>query len=90
MSVKGDTDVAGCVVEVPWNPDTGIKIWMHLTDAGYEGCWGRFGPVGLCSEAVLQQPSGLLQEFCADEFDKDFRLRFAISRSFGSLPMLEQ
>jgi hypothetical protein len=89
-SVKGDTDVAGCAVEVPWNPDSSITVWMHLADTGYEGCWGHVGPVGFCSEAILQQQSGLVREFCADEFDKDFRLRFTISRNFGSLPRLEQ
>jgi hypothetical protein len=88
--VKGDTDVAGCAVEVPWNPDASITVWMHLTDTGYEGCWGHVGPVGFCSEAILQQKSGLVREFYADEYDKDFRLRFAISRNFGSLPMLER
>jgi hypothetical protein len=89
-SVKGDTDVAGCAVNVPWNPDASVTVWMHLTDAGYEGCWGHVGPVGFCSETILHEKSGLVREFCADEFDKDFRLRFAISRNFGALPMLEQ
>jgi len=88
MAVKGEANVGGCVLQIPWNPDSRITVWMHLADAGYETCWGHAGPIGASSKAVVQEQSGLLREFYADEFGKDFKVRFTISRNFTALPAL--
>ena len=88
MNVKGEADVNGCVLQIPWDPDSSITVWMHLTDAGYETCWGHAGPIGVTAKEVVQEQSGLLREFCADQFGKDFKVRFTISRNFTALPTL--
>jgi hypothetical protein len=88
MAVKGDANVGGCVLQIPWDPDSSITVWMHLTDSGYETCWGRAGPIGVSSKEVVQEQPGLLREFCADQFGKDFKVRFTISRNFTALPTL--
>jgi serine/threonine protein kinase len=89
-NVNADVDVDGCVLEVPWDPDINVKIWMHLTGSGYETCWGQYGPISLCSKEVLQDKSGAWREFFADQYDKDFKLGFTIERNFGPLPSLAQ
>jgi hypothetical protein len=88
MAVKGDANVGGCVLQIPWDPDSSIAVWMHLADAGYETCWGHAGPIGVSSKEVVQEQSGLLREFCADQYGKDFKVRFTISRNFAALPTL--
>jgi hypothetical protein len=85
-SVKGNAEVNGCVLQVPWDANGGIKVWMHLTDDGYETCWGHFGPITMSSAAVLQDPSGMSRAFHTDQFDKDFKLVFKIQRNFSPLP----
>ena len=85
-NVNGNAEVAGCVLNVPWDANGGIKVWMHLTDSGYETCWGHFGPITMSSVEVLQDPSGLSRAFHADQFDKDFKLVFNIQRNFSPLP----
>jgi hypothetical protein len=88
-NVKGNTDVDGCALNVPWDANGGIKLWMHLTDSGYESCWGHFGPITMSSTEVLQDPSGTLRAFYTDHFDKDFKLVFKIQRNFSPLPNFE-
>ncbi len=85
-SVKGNAEVDGCVLKVPWDANGDIKVWMHLTDSGYETCWGHFGPIAMSSAEVLQDPSGKSRAFHADQFDKDFKLVFKIQRNFSPLP----
>jgi hypothetical protein len=85
-NVNGNAEVDGCVLNVPWDANGGIKIWMHLTDSGYETCWGHFGPITMSSAEVLQDPSGMLRAFYTDHFDKDFKLVFKIQRNFAALP----
>ena len=85
-SVKGNAEVDGCVLNVPWDANGGIKVWMHLTDSGYETCWGHFGPITMSSAEVLQDPSGMSRAFHTDQFDKDFMLMFKIERNFSPLP----
>lgn len=85
-TVKGNSDVNGCVVMLPWDPNGTIKVWMHLAEIGYETCWGHFGPIAMSSTEVLQKSSGLLREFHTDQFDKDFKLVFKIQRNFSPLP----
>lgn len=85
-SVKGNAEVDGCVLKVPWDANGGIKVWMHLTDSGYETCWGHFGPITMSSAEVLQDPPGMLRAFHTDQFDKDFKLVFTIQRNFSPLP----
>jgi hypothetical protein len=88
IAVKGEASVGGCVLQIPWDPDSSIKVWMHLADAGYETCWGHAGPIGASSKEVVQERSGILREFYADEFGKDFKVGFTISRNFTALPAL--
>jgi hypothetical protein len=85
-NVNGNAEVDDCVLNVPWDANGDIKIWMHLTDSGYETCWGHFGPITMSSAEVLQDPSGKLRVFHADQFDKDFKLVFNIQRNFSPLP----
>ena len=85
-NVNGNAEVAGCVLNVPWDANGGIKVWMHLTDSGYETCWGHFGPIAMSSAEVLQDPSGMARAFYTDQFDKDFKLVFKIQRNFSPLP----
>jgi|GEM_PF-3788005 len=85
-NVKGIAEVDSCSLNMPWNANSDIKLWMHLTDSGYETCWGHFGPITMSSAEVLQDPSGMLREFYTDHFDKDFKLVFKIQRNFGPLP----
>lgn len=87
--VKGTAQVDGCALQVPWEANGAIKLWMHLTDSGYEKCWGHFGPILMSSTQVLRDPSGMVREFHTDDFDKDFKLTFTIHRNFPSLPSLE-
>jgi hypothetical protein len=85
-NVKGNAVVDDCVLKVPWDANGGIKVWMHLTDSGYETCWGHFGPITMSSAQVLQDPSGMSRAFHTDQFDKDFKLMFTIQRNFRPLP----
>jgi hypothetical protein len=85
-NVNGNAEVDGCVLNVPWDANGGIKVWMHLTDSGYETCWGHFGPITMSSAEVLQDPSGMSRAFHTDQFDKDFKLVFKIQRNFSPLP----
>ena len=85
-TVKGNSDINGCVVKLPWDPSGTIKLWMHLADIGYETCWGHFGPIAMTSAEVLQESSGLSREFHADQYDKDFKVAFKIERNFRQLP----
>jgi hypothetical protein len=85
-NVNGNAEVDGCVLNVPWDANGGIKVWMHLTDSGYETCWGHFGPIAMSSAEVLQDPSGKSRAFHTDQFDKDFKLVFKIQRNFSPLP----
>jgi cbb3-type cytochrome oxidase subunit 3 len=87
--VTGTAQVEGCALQVPWDASGAIKLWMHLTDTGYEKCWGHFGPIAMSSTQVLQDPSGMVREFHTDDFDKDFKLIFTIKRNFPSLPSIE-
>jgi hypothetical protein len=87
--VTGTAQVEGCALQVPWDASGAIKLWMHLTDSGYEKCWGHFGPIAMSSTQVLQDPSGMVREFHTDDFDKDFKLIFTIKRNFPSLPSIE-
>jgi hypothetical protein len=59
---------------------------MHLSDVGYETCTGHFGPISMSSMEVLQDASGLLRGFHAEQFDKDFKVAFAIHRNFAEMP----
>ena len=86
ISVAGNLEVANCALKVPWDPGTSIKLWMHLSDVGYETCSGHFGPISMSSTEVLQDVSGLLRGFHAEQFDKDFKVAFSIQRNFGELP----
>jgi hypothetical protein len=86
--VTGTAQVDGCALQVPWDASGVIKLWMHLTDSGYENCWGHFGPIAMSSTKVLQDPSGMVREFHTDDFDKDFKLIFTIRRNFPSLPSI--
>jgi len=85
-NVKGNAEIDGCFLNIPWDANGVIKIWMHLTDSGYETCWGHFGPITMSSAEVLQDPSGMLRTFYTDHFDKDFKLVFKIQRNFAALP----
>jgi hypothetical protein len=87
--VKGTAQVEGCALQVPWDANGAIKLWMHLTESGYEKCWGHFGPIAMSSTQVLQDPSGMVREFHTDDFDKDFKLIFTIRRNFPALPSIE-
>jgi hypothetical protein len=86
--VTGTAQVEGCALQVPWDASGVIKLWMHLTESGYEKCWGHFGPIAMSSTQVLQDPSGMVREFHTDDFDKDFKLIFTIRRNFPSLPSI--
>ena len=86
MSVAGSVEVGNCVLKVPWDPGSNIKLWMHLSDVGYETCSGHFGPISMSSAEVLQDASGLLRGFHAEQFDKDFKVAFSIKRNFGEMP----
>jgi hypothetical protein len=88
-NVKGSAEVDACFLNIPWDADGGIKIWMHLTDSGYENCWGHFRPITMSSAEVLQDPSGMLRAFYTDHFDKDFKLVFKIQRNFSPLPSFD-
>ena len=85
-NVKGNAVVDDCILKIPWDADGGIKVWIHLTDSGYETCWGHFGPITMSSAEVLQDPSGMSRVFHTDQFDKDFKLVFNIQRNFSPLP----
>jgi len=85
-NVKGDAEVGGCVLNVPWDASGNIKVWMHLAESGYETCWGHFGPITMSSAEVLQDSSGMSRAFHTDQFDKDFKAVFNIQRNFNPLP----
>ena len=86
MSVAGSVEVGNCALKVPWDPGSNIKLWMHLSDVGYETCSGHFGPISMSSTEVLQDASGLVRGFHAEQFDKDFKVAFSIQRNFGEMP----
>jgi hypothetical protein len=86
MSVAGNMEVGNCALKVPWDPGGSIKLWMHLSEVGYETCWGHFGPISMSSAEVLQDASGLSRGFHAEQFDKDFKVAFSIKRNFGEMP----
>ncbi len=86
MSVAGIVEVSQCGVTVPWDPSSSIELWMHLSDAGYETCWGYFGPILMASKEVLQDTSELLRVFHAEQFDKDFKVAFSINCNFDEMP----
>jgi hypothetical protein len=85
-NVKGNAEVGGCVLNVPWDASGNIKVWMHLAESGYETCWGHFGPITMSSAEVLQDSSGMSRAFHTDQFDKDFKAVFNIQRNFNPLP----
>jgi len=88
MSVVGNMEVGNCALKLPWDPGSNLKLWMHLSDVGYETCSGNFGPISMSSMEVLQDASGLLRGFHAEQFDKDFKVAFSIKRNFGEMPCL--
>jgi hypothetical protein len=88
MAVAGNLDVVNCSVKVPWDPSSSVKLWMRLLDIGYETCCGHFGPISMSSAEVLQDGSGLLRGFHAEQFDKDFKVAFAMTRNFDVMPSL--
>jgi hypothetical protein len=86
ISVSGNMEVGNCSLNVPWEPGSSIKLWMHLIDVGYETCCGHFGPISMSSTEVLEVESGVLRGFHAEQFDKDFKVAFSIERNFGDIP----